>query len=244
MLLTGCITSQSIANQKSTLIEFKPDAAYGKYETVVLLHGLNRTSRSMRPLAQALSNAGYTVCSIKYPSRYFSVAELADKFVWPKIEKCVDDETKSVNFVTHSLGGILVRYLDKSIRQYPQGKLVMLSPPNQGSVAVDRLQNSWFFQQMAGPVGNDLGTEAESLPNTLPVPSMPFGVIAAVHSNSAMSFIIPGDDDGKVSLLNMQLDGMSDFITVNSTHSFMMGNSDTIKYVLNFLHFGKFQLTK
>ena len=46
--------------------------------TVVLLHGLSRTSRAMEPLAQYLSQAGYRVVNIDYPSRDLPVEALAE----------------------------------------------------------------------------------------------------------------------------------------------------------------------
>lgn len=238
--LSACVTSQSIASQKSTLSKIAPAPSKTNNQTVILLHGMSRTSRSMRTMSKALSAEGYRVCSIDYPSRYFSVEVLATDYVLPRISECLKAKTKAVNFVTHSLGGILIRQLDEELKAYPRGRLVMLSPPNQGSEAVDILNGMWAFQQIAGPAGNELGTSDESLPQTLPAPSMPFAVIAARHSNSAMSFLIPGDDDGKVSIEKMQLPEMSDFVIVDSTHSFMMRNAQTITHVLEFFKTGRF----
>lgn len=239
--LSGCASTQQAASQVSTLETVSPDTAARNNQTVILLHGLNRSARSMRKMSMALAADGYDVCSINYPSRYFTVATLANEYVLPKINACVSTTTEAVNFVTHSMGGIIVRQLDEDLKFYPQGRIVMLSPPNQGSEVVDRMSNTWYFQQLAGPAGNELGTTEAGLPKSLPKPTMPFAVIAARHSNSAMSFIIPGDDDGKVSLQNMQLDNMEEFIIVNSTHSFMMGNAQTIQYVLHFLKNGCFK---
>ena len=235
LIVSGCSTFQQAASQRSKVEIFTPLPDTSKNQSVILLHGLNRNSRSMYKLAKALSDAGYDVCSIDYPSRYFDVKTLASNYILPKIEACINDNVMSVNFVTHSLGGIIVRQLDEELKAFPSGKLVMLSPPNQGSEAVDKLSNIRAFQQMAGPAGNELGTSNESLAQKLPSPSMPFGVIAARHSNSPMSFLIPGDDDGKVSIERMQLPEMSDFVVVNSTHSFMMRNTQTIEHILFFL---------
>lgn len=240
ILLSGCITAQSASNQNATVELFPSAEINSKNETAILLHGLNRNARSMRPLAKALAIAGYEVCAIDYPSRFFNIKTLSHQYVLPRIDECLHEKTNAVNFVTHSLGGIIVRQLDEHLKNHPQGRLVMLSPPNQGSEAVDVLSNTWGFQQMAGPAGNELGTTPESIPMNLPVPSMPFAVIAARYSNSPMSFLIPGDDDGKVSLERMQLEQMSDFVIVNSTHSFMMQNTRAIEYVLHFLEFGNF----
>jgi len=239
--LCACATAQQAANQVSTLEETPALEQKNKNQTVVLLHGLNRTSRSMRPIAKALQAEGYRVCNIDYPSRYFTVKKLASNYVLPKIEECTSQDTQKLNFVTHSLGGIIVRSLDSELKRFPVGNFVMLSPPNQGSEAVDKLVNIWGFKTLAGPAGASLGTDFNSVPNTTPIPSMPFGVIGAKYSNSPMSWLIPGDDDGKVTLKRMQLESMQDFITVSNTHSFMMRDSEVISQVVYFLENTNFQ---
>ena len=238
IIFSACATAQQAASQSSQL-ELSPPQNKSKYETVVLLHGLNRTSRSMSPMAKMLSAQGYRVCNINYPSRYFPVKTLAVDFVLPKINDCVGQQEK-VHFVSHSLGGIIVRSLDTELKKFNTGHFVMLSPPNQGSEAVDKFSKVWGFKRMAGPAGASLGTGADSVPNNLPAPSMPFGIIAAKHSNSPMSWLIPGDDDGKVTLERMQLESMQDFIVISNTHSFMMRDRETIQQVLYFLEYGEF----
>ena len=237
--LFSCATAQQVANQSSSTEIYSPFGSIKKNQTVVLLHGLNRTSRSMSPMAKMLSAQGYRVCNINYPSRYFPVKTLAVDFVLPKINDCVGQQEK-VHFVSHSLGGIIVRSLDTELKKFNTGHFVMLSPPNQGSEAVDKFSKVWGFKRMAGPAGASLGTGADSVPNNLPAPSMPFGIIAAKHSNSPMSWLIPGDDDGKVTLERMQLESMQDFIVISNTHSFMMRDRETIQQVLYFLEYGEF----
>lgn len=238
--LSGCATAQQAANQTSSIEKYSPQKANRKNQTIILLHGLNRTSRSMGPMAKKLSAQGYKVCSIGYPSRYFTVKKLATDYVLPKINDCVNPQEK-VHFVSHSLGGIIVRSLDSELIKFNTGRFVMLSPPNQGSEAVDKLANVWGFKSMAGPAGASLGTDDHSVPNTLPAPSMPFGVIAAKYSNSPMSWLIPGDDDGKVTLESMQLEEMQDFFIIKNTHSFMMRDKETIQQVVHFLQNGFFK---
>ena len=78
-------------------------------EQVVLLHGLVRSPKSMVKLERALAEEGYDVFNIGYPSRQGSVVELAQG-VRKEIEDRVD-ASKPMHFVTHSMGGILVRQL-------------------------------------------------------------------------------------------------------------------------------------
>ena len=80
-------------------------------ECVVLLHGLARSSLSMEPMKWYLEENGYTVANIDYPSRDHEIDVLATLAVEDGLQQCASVENvETVHFVTHSLGGILVRY--------------------------------------------------------------------------------------------------------------------------------------
>ena len=162
-------------------------------EEVILLHGLCRTSHSMTRMERALIEAGYSVQNLGYPSRTASIAQLADDAIGPAIANCQRDGPATIDFVTHSLGGILVRsYLAR--HPLPSlGRVVMLSPPNRGSEVVDKLGWTFVFQWLNGPAGNELGTNAHSTPNQLGPVNYPVGVIAGDRSiNWINSLLIPG----------------------------------------------------
>lgn len=210
-------------------------------EEVILLHGLCRTSRSMTKMERALAAAGYQVRNINYDSRTASVEQLADDVVGKAVDNCRRDGAKKIDFVTHSLGGILVRsYLAR--HSVPSlGRVVMLAPPNQGSEIVDKLGGWRLFKWINGPAGLELGTGTNSLPNKLGPADYPVGVIAGDLSiNWINSFLIPGRDDGKVSIERTRLAGMSDFIVVHTAHPFIMRNNHVIRQTIQFLRTGGF----
>jgi hypothetical protein len=125
------------------------------------------------------------------------------------------------------------------------GRIVMLGPPNQGSEVVDRLGRLRLFHWINGPAGQELGTSSQSLPRQLPPPKTKFGVIAGTHSiNWILSCLIPGTDDGKVSVERAKLAGMADFITVPVSHPFLVRNRQAIGLTLAFLHSGSFTTEK
>jgi triacylglycerol lipase len=210
-------------------------------EAVVLLHGLARSSDSMARMASALEQVGYRVCNVSYPSRKHSIEVLAADFIAPAVRACLSSETDTVHFVTHSLGGVVVRQLAKSETELKIGRVVMLSPPNRGSEVVDRLGELSLFRLINGPAGLQLGTRQESLPRALGSASFEVGIITGSRSiNPILSLLIPGDDDGKVSIENAKLDGMTDFCVISATHPFIMRNKEAIEQVLVFLAEGRF----
>lgn len=211
-------------------------------ECVILLHGLARTSQSMESLAQYLQTNGYRVINMDYPSREFTIEILAEKAIDPALEKCREEKFRTIHFVTHSLGGILIRqYL--SNRQIPELKrVVMLAPPNRGSHVVDDYKKLAPFKWMNGPAGLQLGTDKDSIPNTLGAVNFDLGVIAGTSTiNLILSQSIPNPDDGKVSVENTKIEGMRDFIALPVTHPFIMKNKKTQAQTLHYLQMGRFK---
>jgi pimeloyl-ACP methyl ester carboxylesterase len=213
-------------------------------EYVILLHGLCRTSRSMVPMERALAATGYHVLNVDYPSRTAPVEKLSDEAIGRAVADGQKAGAVKVHFVTHSLGGILVRsYLSR--HTIPNlGRVVMLGPPNQGSEVADKLGSWWFFKKLNGPAGNELGTDKNSTPNKLGPANFCLGVIAGDRSiNWINSLLIPGRDDGKVSVERTKLAGMTDHIVIHTAHPFLMRNRTAIRQTIQFLRAGSFQRT-
>ena len=142
---------------------------------MVLLHGLSRTARSMASLEKRLAQEGFTVVNLDYPSSEHPIEYLADEVLDGVLQACCRSAT--VHFVTHSMGGIVVRYYLKDRRLPNLGRVVMLSPPNQGSELVDALKDTFFFEMINGPAGGQMGTGPESLPIRLGPVAFDLGVI-------------------------------------------------------------------
>jgi len=210
-------------------------------DCVVLLHGLIRSSSSMEEMQKALDADGYKVINKSYPSRDYPIEVLAPLAVEAGIEGCGElEENRHIHFVTHSLGGILVRYYFEDNELAQMGRVVMLAPPNQGSEASDDLRGVPGFELLNGPAGNQLVKGEESIPLQLGTPDFEFAVIAGDRSiDPITSAVLPNPDDGKVSVADTKLEGMSDFALVSVSHTYIMKNDEVIEMVKRFLRTGQ-----
>jgi triacylglycerol lipase len=209
---------------------------------VILLHGMGRTAASMRKMARRLRAEGYVVWNESYASTQGEIETLAEEHIAKGLAYCRARDAVKIHFVTHSLGGILVRvYLQKN--SIPElGKIVMLAPPNKGSEVADLLKKSKLYRWATGPAGQALGAGDDSLPNRLgPIPGT-IGVIAGARTSDPwFSPFIPGKDDGKVSVERTKLNEMADHLVVKRGHTFMMRSKPVLDQVVHFLEHGIFR---
>lgn len=212
-------------------------------DCVVLLHGLARSDVSMLGLEEVLEYHGYRVVNEGYPSEDAPIEDLV-RYVGEAAAQCGDDR---LNFVTHSLGGILVRAYLAQGHPDTLGRVVMLAPPNQGTPIVDELADSdlldFAVEWFNGPATAQLGTDENSVPNRLPNVDFELGVIAGdlpLAANPLGALIIDGDHDGTVSVESTRVPGMTDHIVIRATHTLIMVNPIAMAETLEFLRNGVF----
>jgi pimeloyl-ACP methyl ester carboxylesterase len=198
----------------------------------------------MSGMEEFLARNGYVVLNCDYPSRTDTIERLSDKVIGDALRSEKLRDCTKIHFVTHSMGGILVRSYFGRGTDPRLGRVVMLGPPNKGSEVVDRLGGWRVFKFLNGPAGIELGAGDESTPNRLGRVRFETGVIAGDRSiNWINSLMIKGPDDGKVSVERTRVDGMKDHVVVHATHPFMMKNDEVLQYTLNFLRYGVFNTT-
>jgi triacylglycerol esterase/lipase EstA (alpha/beta hydrolase family) len=213
--------------------------------TIVLLHGILRTDNCMRKLEIYFERNGYKTLNIHYPSRTQAIEDLAEDFLSAKL-KDLSIEGK-IHFVTHSMGGLLLHaYLAK--HKIPNlGRVVMLSPPHNGSEIVDffkRHKNlNYIFKKIFGPAGQQLATDdSESFVNQKKYNvHYDLGIIAGSKViNPAGYALIKKASDGTVSVDSTKIKGMRDHITLPVDHLFMVKDKNVISQALYFIEHGAF----
>lgn len=210
-------------------------------KAVILVHGIIRSSKSFESLRNRLSQEGYQVFPFDYPSTRIPIPEAA-RYLERVIESL--EGIEEINFVVHSMGGLVVRsYLQQADPPDPRlGRMVMLGVPNLGATMADKFREVGLFRLIFGPAGQQLVTDAEGLIPNLPIPHFEFGIVAGARGDDkGFNPLIPGDDDGTVELARTRLPGASDFLTVKTLHSFLMGDATVIDACARFLSEGRFR---
>lgn len=214
---------------------------YSEEKCAILLHGLGRTASSLSKIESELIQKKFQVWNETYPSTEKSIQELS-LHIKDGLDFCARKNLNSIYFVTHSMGGILVRkYYQNKID--PKVKaVVMLAPPNRGSEIAEEFKNASWFKWYSGLAGQELGTNSKSTPNTLKPISLPIGIIAGTESSDPwFSYLFKGPNDGKVSVESAKLDEMLDFITLPVGHTFIMNDTIVHRQIIYFFENKKFQ---
>jgi len=211
-------------------------------ECVILLHGLGDGKISMLKLEKAISEAGFDTYNVGYPAFGKKIENIAED----ELEQAIKSVSgyKKIHIVCHSMGGLITRYYLKN-HELPLGsRIVMLSPPNNGSEVADYFEDSKIYHLFYGDVGLQLTTDNEIFLK-LPKLNYEVGVIAGDEStNPFFSMLLPGKDDGRVAVESTFLPEMIDFVIISTTHLFIKYNEEATKQTIYFLKNGKFMHEK
>lgn len=208
--------------------------------TLVLLHGLGRTARSMRRLAAEGVRREYHVRNLGYASRRAGILAHAER-VGRALSVLPDDGP--LHAVTHSMGGIVLRAALAGGWVAPErfGRVVMIAPPNDGSELADWLGRTPFLRLAVGPSGPELRTGVHGITDGLPPLPCELGVIAGATSRRTLAApLFGGPNDGKVSVARACVDGMRDLLVVSCGHTGIMNDPDVIAQAFHFLQHGEF----
>jgi pimeloyl-ACP methyl ester carboxylesterase len=122
-------------------------------------------------------------------------------------------------------------------------RFVMITPPNHGSlVALQAAAELGPLSSLAGPPVQELGRQWETLESRLATPQFEFGIIAGGRGTaSGWNPVLPGDNDGTISVSTTKLTGAADFVVVPITHTAAIENETVLQCTLRFLKHGYFR---
>ncbi len=220
-------------------------AQQSSQDGVVLLHAISRTTRSFHKMQAAVESVGFATLNPGYASRQKPLQTLAED-IHPAIARFAESIGGAVHFVGHSMGGLLARVYLARHRPERLGRVVMLGTPNGGSEMADRLRNFAPYRAFFGPAGQQLGTQRDAATKALlPPVDYPVGIIAGDRSIDPLaSAFLPKPHDGRVSVENTKLEGMTDHVVVHSAHPLLVRNDEAIAQTIAFLRDGKFTAMK
>ena len=218
--------------------DLKPDSGHA----VIYLHGIGRSSRSMRPILAAMPTNGFVHVPFEYPSTRVPLEQSAS-YLHSMIESLTD--VSKISFVVHSMGGLVVRRYLKDHNDPRLHRCVMLGTPNSGAELADMLKRNMFFRTVYGPAGQELVTDPNGTICGLPTPAFEFGIIAGGKGDDkGFNPLLPGDDDGTVTITSARLPGAADFLRIPKLHSFLMSDETAIAAVQCFLEHGRFSMDR
>lgn len=218
---------------------------HSSHELVVLLHGIRKKPRAMNKLARFLDELGYVICNLGYPSTSFSIEELADH-VYQQLQETCPSPYQKIHFVSHSMGGIIIRILLSKYHFENLGRVVMIAPPHKGSEVADFLSNYKFYKKIFGPAGQQLGTGEKSFGEQLGPINYDLGIIAGDRTLDPWFswFILPDKGDGKVTVESTKLEGMKDHMIIPASHFMISRKKETLWQVAYFLRHASFDKNK
>lgn len=199
---------------------------------VLIVPGLNGLPVYYMMLQFMIRRAGYDCMVWHYGSNHTNAAGHAGR-----LAALVNglEGVKTISFVTHSLGGLILRVLladDGARPQTPVNGIVMIAPPHGGSFLADlvhdRLKLRGLYDWVCGRVGHDLTSAGAAAlpPVTAPVGIMTGGVAGTDGLVSVASSLIPAATD------TTHIQGWS--------HTLMLWNPETARRALRFLRTERF----
>lgn len=220
------------------------DADFPKTHTV-LIHGMGLRPFWMARIARHLRRAGHVVHNIGYPATREPIERLMEEHLKPAIDSLPPD-VERLNFVTHSLGSIILRLYHKKYTPPAQGRTVMIGPPNQGSEVAQFLKPFPPYKWVFGYAGQSLGTTPDDTPNKIGPANFEVGIIAgSLHWIHLLTGpFLPKPNDGLVTVARSKLEGMKDHIVINASHSLMPWDMRVIRQIQAFLKNGFFDREK
>lgn len=202
------------------------EIAPARSKAVVLIHGLGRSQHSLRTLSKVFKADGYEVVDFNYASTRCKIEHHAAAL------KRLLESLKSferISFVTHSLGGIVLRQALSETQHMNVDRAVLLTAPNQGSKVARMLTENGVMDAIFGPALRQLANP--DLGKSFPLQI----TFATVAGTANWLPFLKGVNDGLVTVEEAQLDGAREHVIFKASHAFVMNNKHVIAFTREFL---------
>ena len=206
-----------------------------KPKVLVCIHGFMRTHRNMARFEKAFLKEGWVVFNYDYPSRSEKIQTLGEDLALALKKLSEQHPEKEIHFITHSLGGLLLRSAMQE-KEFPQiakeGKAVLIAPPNQGSCFARALKSTIICPMLGKGAGYELMTEQDfshlgDFPKSLDV--------LVIAGTLGCNPCIWEKNDGKVGLSETRLSTEHRHVTVRTSHSVICLNKNVIKLAKDYI---------
>ena len=199
-------------------------------ELLLCVHGFMRTHRNMSRIEKAFTKSGWEVINWGYPSRSKMIEDHGLDLVASLKEIAEKRPGKPIHFITHSLGGVIVR----SALNHPDcpheakiGKAVLIAPPNQGAIFARRFKSFFFFRWM---MGKHAGYELMNTPSFEHIGQFPnTKEVLVIAGNLGFNPYIKESNDGKVGVKETFLSTPHMHCIVASGHSWISLSLNVIR---------------
>jgi pimeloyl-ACP methyl ester carboxylesterase len=190
----------------------------------------------MWAIERALTQAGWTVANVGYPSltRPLSHHARAVRHVARGLHR---DGAGSVALVGHSLGGLVARAAAAHAADdgWPLGRMVLIGSPARGSAIADWLTQ---FAPLRLIQGGLAVTRAEAA--KVPVPPTEIAIVAGGNGGRGYNPFLTGDNDGVVTVAETRLPGAeADFLLLPFGHTTLPMRRATVAATQRFLETGR-----
>lgn len=205
-------------------------------EAVILVHGLWVHGAVMALLRRRIARCGYRAVCYSYPSMRRTLSENAEGLA----QYCRSVAAPKLNFVGHSMGGLVVLRMLESPREFVAGGVVLMGTPYGGSYAGRRLMHLPGGPALLGCCLPEwLGRERPERPAHRDV-----GVIAGRVGIGLGRLVAPDmtwPNDGVVAVSETEFPEMRDHIVLDVNHTGMLLSRTVAQQVCAFLARRAFQ---
>lgn len=209
---------------------------------VYVIHGYGNPKSIMNKIYKDVKKAGFVVENYAYPGLYVELDTIGKQLYLDVMKDGVD----SVSFVTHSMGGLVVRAMLKysgTDKNFPKiFRIVMIAPPNRGADIADFFKAADGIKVLLGPNVEKMETDSTSYANQLPIPcNSEVGIIVGVRKKErGYNLFIPGNNDGLLAPKRVYLGNEKDVVILNYGHLSLIKRKAPRKLVIEFLRVGFF----